>query len=237
MAFDYPDLVDPYAVQLMFQDASVTATGGGTLRFEHGVWQVNNALFLAVFTEDERDFSSTLREILGVLWCLTTLSIRSKKKIVFACDDRQTVDAIKFGSNIPLIQFAAERIFNKCCWPVWLPREHRIMKIADKRSRLKIPHDQRSPPRVVEAANKMAIDLWGSALSFDQAASHLLVGHISRGENTSVQRLLPPAESLRRRHVQAVVLMGQQHQLCLPAKTNARPVSYTHLTLPTICSV
>ena len=47
------------------------------------------------------------------------------------------------------------------------------MKIADKRSRLKIPHDQRSPQRVVEAANKMAIDLWGSALSFDQAASHL----------------------------------------------------------------
>ena len=102
-----------------------------------------------------------------------------KQRIVFACDNQQTVDAIKYGSNVPLIQFAAECIFawclehNKCCWPVWLPREHRIMKLADRRSRLKIPHDQQSPAEVIAIANSMALNLWGSPLSFDQAASHL----------------------------------------------------------------
>ena len=47
------------------------------------------------------------------------------------------------------------------------------MKLADKRSRLKIPHDQRSPIAIVAAANEMALELWGSPLTFDQAASHL----------------------------------------------------------------
>ena len=55
---------------------------------------------------------------------------------------------------------------------MWLPRDHLMIKEADRRSRLVIPYDDRSPPEVVEAANAMAIRAWGCALSFDQAASH-----------------------------------------------------------------
>ena len=43
---------------------------------------------------------------------------------------------------------------------------------ADARSRHRIPHDDRSPVRVVQAANAMALRLWQEPLSFDQAASH-----------------------------------------------------------------
>ena len=155
MAFDYPSLVDPTGVQLLFQDASATAAGGGVLRLANGAWHIDRRLFLAAFSPQQREYSSTLREILGVLWCTMALADPSKQKIIFACDNQQTVDAIKSGSNVPLIQLVAERIFawclanNKCCWPVWLPRKHRIIRIADKRSRLKIPHDQRSPSAVV----------------------------------------------------------------------------------------
>ena len=48
-----------------------------------------------------------------------------------------------------------------------------IIKEADRRSRLLIPHDLKSPSSVVEAANLMALELWGKPVSFDQAASHV----------------------------------------------------------------
>ena len=55
---------------------------------------------------------------------------------------------------------------------VWLPRTHAIIKEADRRSRLQVPHDDRSPRSVVAAANRMALTLWGTPLSFDRAASN-----------------------------------------------------------------
>ena len=56
---------------------------------------------------------------------------------------------------------------------MWLPRAHPVIKEADRRSRLSIPHDERSPLIVVKTANEMALRLWSRLLSFDQAASHL----------------------------------------------------------------
>ena len=60
----------------------------------------------------------------------------------------------------------------KVCWPVWLPRDHYLIQEADRRSRLVIPHDDRSPVKVLLLANRIAQELWGKQLSFDQAASH-----------------------------------------------------------------
>ena len=60
---------------------------------------------------------------------------------------------------------------NKVCWPVWLPRTDPIILEADRRSRMTIPHDERTPQAVVNAANKMAVEIWRAGLSFDQAAS------------------------------------------------------------------
>ena len=60
----------------------------------------------------------------------------------------------------------------KVCWPVWVPRTHRLIREADRRSRLSIPFDERSPRGVVSCANDLARHLWGRDLSFDQAASH-----------------------------------------------------------------
>ena len=60
----------------------------------------------------------------------------------------------------------------KVCWPVWLPREHPLIKEADRRSRLSIPHERRSPSAVLQATNAMTMRLWDKPLSFDQMASH-----------------------------------------------------------------
>ena len=86
---------------------------------------------------------------------------------------------MRFGSRIEVIQCVAEEIFlwcmnnQKICWTVWLPRTNPIIKIADARSRLSIPHDQRSPQALVNACNRLALRIWGLPLTFDQAASHL----------------------------------------------------------------
>jgi hypothetical protein len=63
-------------------------------------------------------------------------------------------------------------VHNVICWPVWLPRTHTIIKVADERSRLRIPHDQRSPQVLVDLCNSLAVKWWGTQISFDQMASH-----------------------------------------------------------------
>ena len=89
------------------------------------------------------------------------------------------MQAIKYGSRVPEIQQIAQDIFiwcmrnGKICWPVWLPRTHPVIEEGDKRSRLTIPHDDRSPQEVVDRANEMALGIWDRPLSFDQAASHV----------------------------------------------------------------
>ena len=175
----YPDMVDFSSVSFLYQDASALAAGGGFLRIENGRLVPCKELFLALFNSQESQSSSTLRELLGILGCLVSTDAASKSKIIFACDNLQAVDAIKLGSRNPLIQMAAEAILawcighNKVCWPMWLPRTDPIIKEGDNRGRLKIPHDDRSPQSVVNAANSLAMDIWGAGLSFDQAASHI----------------------------------------------------------------
>ena len=177
-AFDYPQLIDTRSVSALFQDASGSASGGGIAVVVRGRWVARKELFLAMFTRDQCEYSSTLRELLGILWCLQSMQHATRTKIVFACDNWQSVEAIKRGSRILVIQLVAEQIFlwcavhNKVCWPVWLPRHHRLIKEADRRSRLSIMHDQRSPVQLVAFANALAQQYWSANLSFDQAASH-----------------------------------------------------------------
>ena len=177
--FWYPDNFDPEAVSFLFQDASAFASGGGIMEIINGVLAPGNDLFLAHFSDEQRRLSSTLRELLGILWCLVSTAAHTKPRVVFICDNWQSCRAILRGSRVPAIQAVAERIFlwclrnNKVCWPVWVPRTHFLIQEADRRSRMSIPHDNRSPGAIVALANKMAQRLWGRDLSFDQAASHL----------------------------------------------------------------
>ena len=179
LTFDYPTFVESKHVSVMYQDASATASGGGILARKGFRWTHRDELFLSQFSALESELSSTLREILGILRCLMATEQASKFKIIFACDNLQSVQAIKYGSSVPEIQQVACDIFAWCmrngklCWPVWLPRTHHVIKEADRRSRLVIPHDQRSPVKVVQVANELAVRMWGSDLSFDQMASHL----------------------------------------------------------------
>ena len=116
---------------------------------------------------------------MGILWCLIATARSTKTKLVFICDNEQSCRAILRGSRVPQIQRVAEAIFMWCmasgkiCWPIWVPpRTHTLIKEADRRSRLFIPHDERSPLAVIVWANGMARRIWGHPLSFDQAASH-----------------------------------------------------------------
>ena len=177
-AFWYPADFNQREVSFLFQDASATATGGGVLHMADGNLSPVGRMFLAEFSLAQRLWSSTLRELCGILWCLRATKGCTRYRVVFLCDNWQSCRAVLRGSRVPAIQRVAEQIFlwclenNKACWPVWVPRTHALIQEADRRSRLRIPHDERSPQQVVDAANDMAISLWGSGLSFDQAASH-----------------------------------------------------------------
>lgn len=177
--FAKPWLVNHDNVTCLFQDASETASGGGTLKPGPSGMIPTSDLFLAMFSELETEMSSTLRELLGIMWCLEAAITHETTRIVFACDNYGSVNAIRFGSRTPCIQAVAERIFAIClrhnvvCWPVWLPRSSLVITEADRRSRLRIPHDDRTPPAVVNICNEIALRVWGRPMSFDQAASHL----------------------------------------------------------------
>ena len=174
----YPESFDHSAISVLAQDASGTASGGGVLFMEGGKMMHQQDLFLAEFDHFQQLLSSTLRELLGILWCLKATSPRSKKRIIFVCDNWQSCRAILMGSRIKAIQRVAQEIFLWClrtgriCHPVWIPRTHMIIVESDRRSRLSIPHDERSPPEVVREANRIANQCWGGDLSFDQTASH-----------------------------------------------------------------
>ena len=177
-SFWYPADFDNRNVSFLFQDASAVAAGGGLLHVHGGLLRPIGDMFLAEFSKLQCKFSSTLRELLGILWCLRATKRCTRYRVVFICDNWQSCRAILRGSRVPAIQAVAESIFlwclenNKVCWPIWVPRTHTLIQEADRRSRLRILHDERSPQRVVDEANHLAIELWGSALSFDQAASH-----------------------------------------------------------------
>ena len=177
-SFWYPSDLNLGQVSFLFQDASAFAAGGGLLSAENGVLRPARGMFLAEFSARQCLFSSTLRELYGIFWCLKATKDGTRYRVVFICDNWQSCRAILRGSRIPAIQEVAEMIFlwclenNRVCWPVWVPRTHALIREADRRSRLRIPHDERSPRRVVAAANNLALQLWGSNLTFDQAASH-----------------------------------------------------------------
>ena len=177
-SFWYPADFNHQNVSFLFQDASATASGGGMLRMHRGYLQPYGDLVLAEFSMSQAELSITLRELLGILWCIRATANHTKYRLVFICDNWQTCRAILRGSRIPAIQAVAEEIFfwclanNKACWPIWVPRTHALIREADRRSRLKIPHDERSLVVVVRRANSLARRIWGRDISFDQAASH-----------------------------------------------------------------
>ena len=112
------------------------------------------------------------------MWCIQATSHLTSSKVIFLCDNWSACQAIRRGSSTPHIQEVAESIFlwcmehGKICWPVWVPRNHSPIQEADRRSRLIIPHDERSPAYLVRTANVLSWIAWRSPLTFDQAASH-----------------------------------------------------------------
>ena len=179
LLFEYPANFDCQAVSFLAQDASETASGGGLILPTWEGLRFQEQLFLAEFGRDMVGSSSTLRELLGIVWCIRATAHITRSKLVFLCDNRSACQAILRGSAKRPIQKLAEEIFlwclhhGKTCWPVWVPRDHYLIQEADRRSRYAIPHDDRSPRYVVWAANRMAWEAWREPLSFDQAASHL----------------------------------------------------------------
>ena len=179
LLFEYPSNFDCQAVSFLAQDASETASGGGLILPTREGLRFQEQLFLAEFGDDMVGSSSTLRELLGIVWCIRATAAVTNPKLVFLCDNRSACQAILRGSANRPIQKLAEEIFlwclrhGKTCWPVWVPREHHLIQEADRRSRYAVPHDDISPRYVVWAANRMAWNAWGEPLSFDQAASHL----------------------------------------------------------------
>ena len=148
------------------------------IQFIDGALRPVGEVFLAEFSPEQRRLSSTLRELLGMLWWVRATQDRTKHRLVFICDNLQSCRGVLRGSRVSAIQQIAEEIFlwclnnGKVCWPIWVPRTHELIREADRRSRLCIPHDDRSPLAVVAAANSLALSLWGVGLTFDQAASH-----------------------------------------------------------------
>ena len=179
LKFHYPADFDQRTVSFLFQDASESASGGGMLVPRAGALvPASGSLFLGEFDHALSRTSSTMRELMGIKWCLeATLNI-TNPKVIFLCDNWSACQAICRGSSLPHIQNLAEAIFlwcmlhGKTIWPVWVPRDHSLIQEADRRSRLSIPHDDRSPTNLVRMANTLALIAWREPLSFDQAASH-----------------------------------------------------------------
>ena len=181
LKFSYPADFNLRSVSFLFQDASDTATGGGVLVPSAGALiPADGSLFLAEFDHELARSSSTMRELIGIKWCLQAALSMTSPKVIFLCDNWSACQAICRGSSLPHIQNLAESIFlwcmahGKICWPVWVPRNHSLIQEADRRSRLSIPHDDRSPARLVRMANTLSLSwmAWRAPLSFDQAASH-----------------------------------------------------------------
>ena len=179
---DDPSRFSGENVSFLYQDASETAAGGGVLiRIGGQLVPVDRSMFLAEFSHEAlglAEDSSTWREIKGIEWCMRATAHVTQQRIAFLCDNLSACLGVIHGSANPHIQKVAENIFlwslrnGKTCWPVWVPRTHACIQEADRRSRLAIPHDYRSPTYLIRAANRLAVELWNRQLSFDQAASH-----------------------------------------------------------------
>jgi hypothetical protein len=164
-------------VQVIVQDASELASGMQRMRLEKcGRWVTVEAS-MVYFSVVEKEYSSTLREILGSLWALEALLLPHNSKVILPCDNFNTILAIKRGSRNPEIHAAAIKIYMLCqrrgveLVPVWTERSHYIIEEADMRGRFREPNNFRTPPVVVQQANAISLQLWGAPLQFDRAAS------------------------------------------------------------------
>ena len=179
LVVEEPSRFNRDTVSIVCQDASDTASGGCVLTTSGGKLMPTDQWYLAEFADGLIcEESSTWREIMGILWCLRATARVTQSRIVFLCDNLSACLAVARGSANPRIQRIAEQIFlcclkhGKTCLPVWVPRTNRSIQEADRLSRTRIPHDDKSPTYVVRAANRLAVEIWDAQLSFDQAASH-----------------------------------------------------------------
>ena len=109
--FWYPGDFNHSDVSFLFQDASATASSGGMLSMRDNRLQPYGDLFLAEFSLTQAELSSTLRELLGILWCIRATSDHMNHRLVFICDNWQSCRAILRGSRVPAV---AEKIFFWC---------------------------------------------------------------------------------------------------------------------------
>lgn len=172
-------------VQVIAQDASAIASGMQRMRLNNCNRWVTVEASMVYFSLVEKEYSSTLREIMGSLWALQALTpshlalprTAEPLKVILPCDNMNTIRAIERGSRNAAIHEVAIKIYELCVRrniqliTVWTERTHYIIEEADLRGRFVEQHDYRTPPLVVRQANKVARRLWGRPLEFDRAAS------------------------------------------------------------------
>ena len=57
--------------------------------------------------------------------------------------------------------------------PCWVPRSSKLIQEADRLSRVRDVYGLRTPAAVFDLADELAVDTWGTRISFDRMASHL----------------------------------------------------------------
>ena len=166
-------------VGFLASDASETACGGGLVHHSAGGFSfVPGAEFFSPLTPKWLRTASAIREALAILWMLRSLAHRLPDKVIVFCDSQSACEAIKRGSRSPELQSVIRDIFmwalcaRKVVFPCWVLRSSNLIEEADRRSRWSDTYGQQTPPAVFWTANELALQLWGSPISFDRQASH-----------------------------------------------------------------
>ena len=173
---------DTDAMTFLTSDAAVEAGGGGQLRPTASGWSFcRKNVFFSRLPRPMHQASSTLREITIIFWMLVAMAHVCRKCVVVFTDSWGACAAIKRGSSCHDVQEVARNIFllalrrGLVIFPCWLPREHAVMREADRRSRWVDPHPHRTPAEVFVVANNMAVRHFGRGVSFDRQATHMNV--------------------------------------------------------------
>ena len=181
-SFVDPSVIDTRVLGFLASDASDTACGGGLVRPSAGGFSFEPGMeFFSPLAPRFLRSASAVREAVAILWMLRALAHRLPGKIVVFCDSQSACEAIKRGSRSPELQAVVRDIFmwalhaGKIVFPCWVPRSSALIEEADRRSRWADVYGQLTPPEVFWTANELAVQLWGSPISFDRQASHINV--------------------------------------------------------------
>ena len=164
-------------VRVLCADSSTRATGAATfVPGLDGQWVPRDTMFVGLSDEAVRE-SSTHAELEGILKADLTLVEDECKYLLPICDNLAVTIILRKGSKHPLLHALAVAIFERCLRvgrvmiPVWLPRETKIVRIADLGSRVMDHFNFAVPMHLFWRANAIAVRLWGRGFQFDRFSS------------------------------------------------------------------